>query len=766
MPPIVKDPVCDMDVDPGLSDYHQTHAGQTYHFCSAHCLDKFAAKPDHYLGGGVKQETLVRTDVEYTCPMHPNIIQIGPGMCPICAMAFEPLDPTADVGPNLELLDMSGRFGIGAVLTFPVLVLAMGELIPGLNIASFVPPNVSVWVQLVLSTPVVLWGGLPFFQRGWASLITQNLNMFTLIALSTGITWLYSVVATVAPQVFPLAFRDEYGLVAVYFEAAAVIIVLVLLGQVLELRAREQTGAALRSLLDLAPNTAWFVGDDGSEKEIGLNQVSVGDRLRVRPGAKIPIDGEVLEGRSSVDESMVTGEPIPVEKTAGEKVIGATLNVGGSFLMRAERVGSDTMLSQIVRMVAEAQRSRVPIQRIADTVAGYFVPVVFAVAVAAFLVWANYGPPPSFAFALIAAVSVLIIACPCALGLATPISVMVGIGRGAHAGVLIRNAEAFEHLEKVDTLVVDKTGTLTRGKPALTAVISKGSITDSNLLQLAASLERGSEHPLAAAIVGAAETRGLKLTDATAFTSKTGMGVEGNVNGHGVALGNSALLYDLGVDGSQLVDDAERLRGDGATTMFVVVDGTVAGLIAVTDPIKSSTPETIRALRQEGVRVVMLTGDNRTTAHAVARKLGIEDVEADLLPEDKGRIVRRLCDGGHVVAMAGDGVNDAPALVAADVGIAMGTGTDIAMESADVTLVMGNLTGIIRARHLSRATMRNIRQNLFFAFVYNVLGVPIAAGILYPLIGLLLSPMVAAAAMSLGSVSVVGNALRLRFAHI
>ena len=766
MPPTVKDPVCYMDVDPGLTDHHHAHAGQTYHFCSAYCLAKFAAKPDQYLGGSVKQEILVRTDIEYTCPMHPDIIQIGPGMCPVCAMALEPLDPTANVGPNIELIDISRRFGISGILTIPLLLLAMGELAPGLNLASHVPPDVSVWVQLMLGTPVVLWGGRSFFQRGWESLITRNLNMFTLIALGTGVTWLYSVVATVAPQVFPVPFRDGYGLVAVYFEAAAVIIVLVLLGQVLELRAREQAGAALRSLLDLAPNKAWFVGNDGSEKEIRLDQVSVGDRLRVRPGAKIPVDGKVLEGHSSVDESMVTGEPIPVEKIAGEKVIGATVNASGGFLMRAERVGSDTMLSQIVRMVNEAQRSRAPIQRIADMVSGYFVPVVFGVAVAAFLVWSNYGPPPSFAFALIAAVSVLIIACPCALGLATPISIMVGMGRGAHAGVLIRNAEALERLEKVDTLVVDKTGTLTHGKPALTAVISKGGITDSDLLQLAASLERGSEHPLAAAIVGAAEAQGLKLTEATAFTAKTGKGVEGKVNGHCVALGNAALLDDLGVDGGQLMDDAERLRGDGATAMFVVVDGTVAGLIAATDPIKPSTPETIHALRQEGIRVVMLTGDNRTTAHAVARELSIEDVEADVLPQDKGRIVRRLCDAGHVVAMAGDGINDALALAEADVGIAMGTGTDVAMESADVTLIMGNLTGFIRARHLSRATMRNIRQNLFFAFAYNALGVPIAAGVLYPVIGLLLSPMIAAAAMSLSSVSVVGNALRLRFAHI
>ena len=764
--PIVKDPVCGMDVDPRQTGHSHTHAGDTHYFCSEHCLGKFRANPATYLEGGNTPPQPARADVEYTCPMHPEILQIGPGACPICAMALEPLVPTADAGPNLELIDMTRRFWVGAALAVPVMILAMGELIPGVDIAALVAPEVSIWLQFILATPVVAWAGWPFFERGWDSLITRNLNMFTLIALGTGTAWLYSVVATVAPEAFPAGFRGGHGIVAVYFEAAAVITVLVLLGQVLELRAREQTGSALRSLLDLAPKMARIIRDDGSEADISLDEVNVGNHLRVRPGSKVPVDGVVLEGHSSVDESMITGEPIPVEKTPGDRVIGGTLNATGSFVMRAERVGGATMLAQIVQMVADAQRSRAPIQRVADTVAGYFVPAVIAIALTAFIVLSIYGPPPTFGFALIAAVSVLIIACPCALGLATPMSIMVGTGRGAHVGVLIRNAEALERLEKVDTLVVDKTGTLTEGKPALTAIISAGELSDDDLLRLAASLERGSEHPLAAAIVSAANAREIVLVEAQDFAAETGKGVRGTVDGRAVALGNAALIEDMNLDGSQLSEDAEKLRHDGATAMFIVVDDVVAGLIAVTDPIKASTAEALRALRQDGIRIVMLTGDNSTTAQAVAQQLRIDEVEADVLPQDKGRIVKQMRAEGRIVAMAGDGVNDAPALAEADVGIAMGTGTDVAMESAGVTLVKGDLNGIVRARHLSRATMRNIRQNLFFAFVYNALGVPIAAGVLFPFVGLLLSPMIAAAAMSLSSVSVVSNALRLRFARI
>jgi len=762
----VKDPVCGMDVDPQQTAHRHEHGGEIHYFCSAHCLGKFRADPEQYLEGLGEPLKSMPTDVAYTCPMHPEIVQIGTGPCPICAMALEPVVPMADAGPNTELIDMARRFWFGGVLTIPVLFLAMGELIPGLDIAAIVAPDISVWVQLVFATPVVVWAGSPFFARGWDSLITRNLNMFTLIALGTGAAWLYSVFATVAPGVFPAAFRDGYGVVAVYFEAAATITVLVLLGQVLEFRAREQTGAALRSLLDLAPKMARIVRDDGGETEIPLEDVRGGDKLRVRPGSKIPVDGEVIEGHSLVDESMITGEAIPIEKTVGEKVIGGTLNATGSFVMRAERIGSETMLAQIVQMVAEAQRSRAPIQRVADTVAGYFVPVVITIAVVAFIVWANYGPPPTFAFALITAVSVLIIACPCALGLATPMSIMVGTGRGVHAGVLIKNAEALEWLEKVDTLVVDKTGTLTEGKPVMTAVISVGDVAETDLLRIAASLERGSEHPLAEAIVGAAEAQGLQLSSATDFMAETGKGVHGLVDGRAVALGNAALLDHMDLPWGHLADKADELRRDGATAMFVVVDKAVAGLIAVADPIKGSTPDALRALRREGIRIVMLTGDNRTTAQAVAQRLGIDEIEAEVLPQDKSRIVKRMRDEGRVVAMAGDGVNDAPALAQADVGIAMGTGTDVAMESAGVTLVKGDLGGIVRARHLSRATMGNIRQNLFFAFIYNAVGIPIAAGVLYPFIGLLLSPMIAAAAMSLSSVSVVGNALRLRLARI
>ncbi len=761
-----KDPVCGMDVDPHQTPHRHELEGKTYYFCGAHCLNKFREAPEQYLAEGERPPPAAPAGAMYTCPMHPEVVREAPGACPICAMALEPMMPSADEGPNLELIEMTRRFWVGVVLSIPVLFLAMGELIPGLDLAALVPPRVSVWIQLALASPVVLWGGLPFFQRGWDSLLTRNLNMFTLIALGTGTAWAYSVVATVAPGIFPAAFRGEQGTVEVYFEAAAVITTLVLLGQVLELRAREQTGKALKSLLDLAPKTARIVRDDGTEDEVSLDAVSLGDRLRVRPGAKVPVDGEVLEGRSSIDEAMITGEPIPVEKFAGEKVIGGTLNGTGSFIMRAERVGLETMLSQIVQMVAEAQRSRAPIQRIADVVAGYFVPAVVAVAVTAFVLWSIYGPPPSLAFALIAAVSVLIIACPCALGLATPMSIMVGTGRGALGGVLIKNAEALERFEKVDTLVVDKTGTLTEGRPTVTTVKAAAGVSENELLRIAASLERGSEHPLAAAIVKAAQDRGLNLIEAEGFSSETGKGVRGIVEGRPVALGNLALVADIGADASALAAEAEDLRRDGATVMFVVFEAAVAGLIAVTDPIKESTPAAIAELTRAGVKIVMLTGDNLATAQAVGRRLGIEDIEAEVLPQDKGEIVKRLRAKGRVVAMAGDGVNDAPALAEADVGVAMGTGTDVAMESAGVTLVKGDLTGIVRARHLSRATMRNIRQNLFFAFVYNSLGVPVAAGILYPFIGLLLSPMIAAAAMSLSSVSVIGNALRLRAAKI
>jgi Cu+-exporting ATPase len=661
---------------------------------------------------------------------------------------------------------MTRRFVVGAVLSAPIVVLAMAPHLPSVTLHEIVSPQLSAWLQLLLTTPVVLWAGLPFFNRGWASLVTRNLNMFTLIAIGTGTAYAYSVVAALAPGIFPAAFVGPAGTVEMYFEAAAVIIVLVLLGQVLEIRAREATSGALRALLDLAPKLARIVREDGADEEVPLDRVAHGDRLRVRPGDKVPVDGEVLEGHSSIDESMVTGEAIPVEKTAGDKVIGGTLNGTGGFVMRAERVGSETMLAQIVQMVAEAQRSRAPIQRLADVVAGYFVPAVVAIAAVAFVVWAMVGPPPAMAYALIAAVSVLIIACPCALGLATPMSIMVGTGRGAQAGVLIKNAEALERFEKVDTLVVDKTGTLTEGKPRVTSLVAAPGLDETELLGLAASLERGSEHPLAAAIVTHAEDHGIALRDTDHFASETGKGVTGTVDGKAVALGNAKLMAALSVDIADVTDEAERRRREGETVMFVAIDGNVAGLIGVADPIKATTPKALDDLRADGMHLVMLTGDNRTTADAVARRLGMDEVEAEVLPQEKGEVVKRLRRQGRVVAMAGDGINDAPALAEADVGIAMGTGTDVAMESAGVTLVKGDLAGIVRARHLSRATMRNIRQNLFFAFVYNALGVPVAAGILYPLTGLLLSPIIAAAAMSLSSVSVIGNALRLRTIRI
>ncbi len=705
-----------------------------------------------------------RTRVQYTCPMHPEVVRDEPGSCPICGMALEPVTVTLEDQSSPELIDMTRRFWVGVVLTLPLVVLAMGSMIPAVE--GLLPAGWSSWIELVLATPVVLWAGLPFFERGWRSIVTRNLNMFTLIALGVGAAYAYSVVATLAPGLFPETFREPGGDVAVYFEAGAMITVLVLLGQVLELRAREQTSGALRALLDLAPKLARRIKEDGSDEEIPLDHVHRDDRLRVRPGEKVPVDGTVLEGRSAVDESMVTGESIPVEKSTGDTVIGGTINGTGSFVMRAERVGSETMLAQIVQMVAEAQRSRAPIQRLADVVAGYFVPAVVVIAVIAFVVWSLVGPAPAMAHALVAAVSVLIIACPCALGLATPMSIMVGTGRGAHAGVLIKNAEALERFEKVDTLVIDKTGTLTEGKPKVVTVEAAADIEESELLSLAASLERSSEHPLAAAIVEAAAERGLDLAAAEDFAAATGRGVTGRVGARQVALGNTKLLEELGVDPGDWPAKADGLRTDGQTVMHVAVDGRAAGLIGVADPIKETTPAALDALRRDGVRIVMLTGDNRRTAEAVAGKLAIDQVEAEVLPEQKGEIVRRYRAQGYVVAMAGDGVNDAPALAEADIGIAMGTGTDVAMESAGVTLVKGDLAGIVRARHLSRATMGNIRQNLFFAFFYNALGVPVAAGVLYPFVGLLLSPIIAAAAMSLSSVSVVGNALRLRHAKL
>ncbi len=704
------------------------------------------------------------TRTQFTCPMHPEIVTDEAGECPICGMALEPITVAAEESTSPELIDMTRRFLVSAGITAPLLVIAMGELIPGL--AGVVRGAWNPWAQLALATPVVLWAGWPFFVRGWKSLVTRNLNMFTLIAIGTGAAYGYSLAAVFAPDIFPEGFRDDAGNVGLYFEAAAVITTLVLLGQVLELRARERTSGALRALLDLAPRTARRLGKDGEEEEVPLDRVERGDRLRVRPGDSIPVDGVVVEGHSSVDESMVTGEPIPIEKTAGAAVIGGTINGTGGLIMEAEKVGRDTMLARIFQMVAEAQRSRAPIQRLADSVAGYFVPVVIIVAILAFAVWAFLGPPPALAYALLAAVSVLIIACPCALGLATPMSIMVGIGRGAQAGVLIKNAEALERFEKVDTLVVDKTGTLTEGKPQLREVVSLGEEDENELLALAASLERASEHPLAEAIVAGARARNVALADPSEFQSITGKGVMARVRDREVVLGNASLMADRGIDTSGLDQSAEALRREGATAMFVAVDGRAAGLVAVADPIKETTPSALQALKAEGIRVVMLTGDNRTTAEAVARKLGIEDVEADVLPDHKNEVVRRLREQGRVVAMAGDGVNDAPALAQADIGIAMGSGTDVAIESAGVTLVKGDLNGIVRARRLSRATMRNIRQNLFFAFVYNSLGVPIAAGVLYPLFGMLLSPMIAAAAMSLSSVSVVGNALRLRKTRI
>jgi Cu+-exporting ATPase len=782
-----------MTVDPAKTPWHAEHAGRSYHFCSRGCRDRFLAEPERYAAaaadtsphaahsahgpaprppaapapppGAAASGAAART--EWTCPMHPEIVRDEPGTCPICGMALEPRTATGAAGEeNPELLAMTRRFWVSAALTAPLLAIAMGAMFEGSPLLRLASMRTWGWLELLLATPVVLWGGWPFFARGWSSLVHRSLNMFTLIALGVGVAYAYSVVARLAPGIFPTAFRDEHGEVGAYLEAAAVIVVLVLLGQVLELRARSRTGAAIKALLDLAPKTARRLREDGGEEDVPLEQVQVGDRLRVRPGEKVPVDGVVLEGASAVDESMVTGEPIPVEKRAGDKVVGATVNGTGSLVMRAERVGAETLLAQIVRMVAEAQRSRAPIQRLADKVSAWFVPAVVAVAAIAFAVWAVAGPPPAMAYAIVAAVAVLIIACPCALGLATPMSIMVAVGKGATAGVLFRDAAAIEVLHTVDTLIVDKTGTLTEGRPRLVAVEPAGGVSEAELLRPAASLERGSEHPLAAAIVAGAEARGVALAPAAGFASVTGKGVTGTVEGHEVALGNRALMAELGIDFGTLEARAEELRRDGQTVMLVAIDGRPAGLLGVADPIKESTPEAIRELHELGLRVVMLTGDSRTTAEAVAKKLGIDEVMAEVLPEQKVEVVKRLQREGHVVAMAGDGVNDAPALAQAQVGIAMGTGTDVAMESAGVTLVKGDLLGIVRALHLSRATMRNIRQNLFFAFVYNALGVPIAAGALYPAFGLLLSPVIAAAAMSFSSVSVIGNALRLRWVRL
>jgi P-type Cu+ transporter len=760
------DPVCGMRVDPHKTQYGAAHQGRAYYFCSPGCQAKFTAAPDKYLATEADKPVppSIPPGTIYTCPMHPQIRQSGPGNCPICGMALEPELATADTGPNRELIDMKRRFWIGLALALPVVVIEMGSHV--LNLHMLIGETLSNWIQLILATPVVLWAGWPFFVRGWQSLITRHLNMFTLVAMGTGVAWAYSIIATLAPQLFPPSFRGDGGAVAVYFEAAAVITVLVLLGQVLELGAREQTSGAIRALLDLAPKTARRVKADGNDEEVSLDLVAVGDRLRVRPGEKVPVDGTLVEGRSSLDESMVTGESMPVTKEAGAKMIGGTLNQTGAFIMRAEKVGRDTMLSQIVQMVATAQRSRAPIQRLADQVSGWFVPAVIAVAIIAFVAWAMFGPEPRLAYGLVAAVTVLIIACPCALGLATPMSIMVGVGRGAQAGVLIKNAEALERMERVNTLVVDKTGTLTEGKPKVVAVVPAEGISESELLRLAASVERASEHPLARAIVEAAGERKITIVDATDFDSPTGKGALGTVEGRRIALGNALFLTGLNVATTALDSEAERLRQEGATAIYVAVDGKAAGVLAIADPVKATTPEALKGLSAEGVRVVMLTGDNKTTAQAVARRLGITDIEAEVLPDQKSAVVEKFRREGRIVAMAGDGVNDAPALAAADVGIAMGTGTDVAIESAGVTLLKGDLTGIVRARRLSAATMGNIRQNLFLAFIYNAAGVPIAAGVLYPWFGILLSPIIAAAAMALSSVSVISNALRLRHARL
>ena len=765
----VLDPVCGMTIAPadavGTADYH----GQTYYFCSDSCLEQFRADPAKFFDSTrtapARPPSAAELSAEYTCPMHPEIRQRGPGSCPICGMALEPVNVTLDEGPNEELVDMERRFKWSLVLTAPILALMIDEFIPGQPLHHALPMGALNWFELALATPVVLWAGWPFFERGWASVVSRHLNMFTLIALGVAAAYGYSVVATIVPGVFPASFRmgDE---VAVYFEPAAVIVALVLLGQVLELRARSNTSAAIKGLLGLSPKTARRIDADGTENDIPLEHVHVGDRLRVRPGERVPVDGSVLDGATTIDESMVTGEPIPVEKTQGSRVTGGTVNGTGTFVMEAQRVGSETLLAQIVRMVSEAQRSRAPIQRLADQVSGWFVPLVIMVAIVTFAVWAIVGPEPRLAHALVNAVAVLIIACPCALGLATPMSIMVGTGRGAELGVLFRDAAALEVLETITTIVVDKTGTLTEGKPRLTTIEPVGAMEHDDLLRLTASLENVSEHPLAAAIVAGARERNLALSAVTEFASVTGKGVSGVVDNHRVAIGNARHLETLGIDATPLTARADAMRQNGETVMFVAVDGAPAGLVGVADPIKATTVEAIEQLHREGVKVVMLTGDNRTTADAVAKRVGIDRVEADVLPDQKAAVVKRLQDAGERVAMAGDGINDAPALAQAHVGIAMGTGTDVAMESAGVTLVKGDLRGIVRARRLSRETMKNIRQNLFFAFVYNALGVPVAAGVLYPVFGLLLSPMIASAAMTFSSVSVIANALRLRRASV
>lgn len=759
------DPVCGMTVDIAKSKNSCTHDGTRYHFCHPGCQSKFEADPARYLGPQPDPEP-VPAGTLYTCPMHPEIVQEGPGTCPLCGMALEPMGiPADEEGPNPELVDFSRRFWIGLVFTVPVIVIAMGPLI-GLPIKDWLDHRASAWAELVLATPVVLWSAWPFFERCAASFRNRSPNMWTLIGIGVGAAYLYSAVATVTPGLFPEAFRDASGSVGVYFEAAAVIVVLVLLGQVLELKARERTGGALRALLDLAPKTALRVSDDGLDEEVPLDQIVVGDRLRVRPGDAVPVDGEVVDGRSAIDESLLTGEPMPVEKTSGDPVTGGTLNKTGSFVMEARRVGAETMLSQIVNLVADAQRSRAPIQKLADTVAAYFVPSVVVIALIAFMAWSLWGPEPAMAYAFISAVSVLIIACPCALGLATPMSIMVATGRGAQIGVLIKNAEVLERLARVDTIILDKTGTLTLGKPALTDVVAMSEFEENDILRMAASLERGSEHPLAEAIVAGATERGLTIDPAQEFEAVTGKGVRGVVAGRAILLGNRQLMSDAAIDVSDLGAEADELRSDGKTAMFVAIGDRLAGILGVADPIKDTTPAALDGLRSAGLRIAMVTGDNQRTAAAIASRLGIQEVRADVLPEDKARIVMDFQDNGAHVAMAGDGVNDAPALAQADVGIAMGTGADVAIESAGITLVKGDLNGVLRAHSLSRATMRNIRQNLFFAFIYNALGVPVAAGVLYPAFGILLSPMIAAAAMSLSSVSVIGNALRLRASRL
>ncbi|WP_454631992.1 heavy metal translocating P-type ATPase [Bradyrhizobium cenepequi] len=758
---LATDPVCGMKVDPATAKHRFSYRGEDYFFCSARCRERFAAEPGKFLKPRESKPALPAGTI-YTCPMHPQIRQVGPGSCPICGMALEPEQVTLDDKPDPELVDMTRRFWIALVLTVPVFAIEMAGHAFDIEL---VPMGWANGISFVLATPVVLWAGAPFFMRGWQSIVTRNLNMFTLIAMGVGVAYVYSVVGTLAPHLFPPAFRDMHGQVAVYFEAAAVITVLVLLGQVLELRARAQTSGAIRALLGLAPKTARRIAEHGDE-DVAIEAIAVGDRLRVRPGEKVPVDGIVTEGHAVLDESMVTGESMPVSKNEGDRVIGGTVNQSGGFVMRAEKIGRDTMLARIVDMVAKAQRSRAPIQRLADRVAGWFVPAVIAVALLAFVAWAVFGPEPRFTFGLVAAVTVLIIACPCALGLATPMSIMVGVGRGAHSGILIRNAEALERMESIDTLVLDKTGTLTEGKPKVVGVIASEEFDETELLRLAASVERGSEHPLALAILNAAKERQLALAEVSGFTSPSGKGATGTIEGKQVALGNAMLMGELKIATSALDAAAETARQDGATAIYVAVDGRVAGVIAIADPIKPSAREALAALRGDGLRVVMLTGDNATTARAVAKRLGIDEVEAGVLPERKSDVVQRLRGEGRIVAMVGDGINDAPALAAADVGVAMGGGTDVAIESAGVTLLTGDLRGLVRARRLSVATMRNIRQNLIFAFIYNAAGVPIAAGVLYPVFGILLSPIIAAAAMALSSVSVIGNALRLARAKL